>query len=64
MTIEPKVTIIIPCYNREKYIGETLECVQKVNYPNLECIISDNNSTGNSVEVIQRIAQSDNRFFL
>ena len=64
MITEPKVSIIIPCYNRGKYIGETLECVQKVNYPNLECIIVDNVSTDNSVEVIQRIAQRDNRFQL
>ncbi len=64
MTNEPKVTIIIPCYNRGKYIGETLECVQKVNYPNLECIVVDNNSTDNSVEVIKKFTQSDNRFQL
>lgn len=52
MTTEPKVTIIIPCYNRGKYIGETLECVQHINYDNFECIIVDNNSTDNSAEVI------------
>ena len=64
MTIEPKVTIIIPCYNREKYIGETLECVQHINYDNFECIIVDNNSTDNSAKEIQKIIQGKDRFRL
>lgn len=62
MTTEPRVTIIIPCYNREKYIGETLKCVQKVNYPNLECVVVDNNSTDNSVKIIKKFIQNDSRF--
>lgn len=62
MTTEPRVTIIIPCYNREKYIGETLECVKNVNYSNLECVVVDNNSTDNSAEVIKKFTQDDNRF--
>ena len=64
MTTEPKVTIIIPCYNRGKYIGETLECVQRIHYTNFECIIVDNSSTDNSVEVIENFIQDKDRFHL
>lgn len=64
MKNEPKVSVIIPCYNRAKYVGETLKSVQNVNYPNLECIIVDNNSTDNSADVIRQFTSSDSRFKL
>ena len=64
MTTEPKVSIIIPCYNRGKYIGETLECVQRIHYDNFECIVVDNNSTDNSVAEIQKFIQNNDRFRL
>jgi len=58
---EPKVSIITPCYNREKYIRETLECLQKMNYQNWECIVVDDASTDKSAEIIKEIARNDSR---
>ena len=57
----PLVSIIIPCYNREQYIAETLSCVQKINYPVWECIVVDNNSTDKSTKIIQEMAYADTR---
>lgn len=64
MTTYPRVSVIIPCYNRDKYIGETLESVQKTNYPNLECVVVDNGSIDNSVEIIKQFVESNSRFQL
>ncbi len=58
----PLVSIIIPNYNKEKYIKETLSSVLIQSYPNWECIIIDDNSTDNSVELIQKFLKKDSRF--
>lgn len=58
---EPKVSIIIPNYNRENLIAETLECVKKIRYSNWECIVVDDGSTDDSESVIKSIAKTDNR---
>ena len=35
----PKVSVIIPCFNAEPYIGETLESVFAQSWPNIELMI-------------------------
>jgi len=63
-TNNPKVSIIIPSFNRERYIIETLKCVQSIDYNNFECIIVDNTSTDNSVNLINEFIKLDSRFSL
>lgn len=62
--MQPKVSIVIPCFNRGKFIRETLACVQKINYPNFECIIVDNSSNDDSVKIITEFINTDTRFIL
>ncbi|WP_339836307.1 glycosyltransferase family 2 protein [uncultured Flavobacterium sp.] len=50
------VSIIIPCYNQEEFIGETLQSVLNQTYCNWECIIVDDGSTDNSAAIIKDIA--------
>ena len=49
----PKVSVVIPAFNEEKYIGLCLESVQDLNYPSdlLEIIVIDNGSTDRTVEI-------------
>lgn len=47
--LEPLVSVIIPCYNSEKYILETLNCILSQTYNNIEIIIVDDGSTDSSV---------------
>ncbi|OGM13507.1 hypothetical protein A3A76_03730 [Candidatus Woesebacteria bacterium RIFCSPLOWO2_01_FULL_39_23] len=53
MKLLPKISIVIPSYNKVKYIGETLESIIRQNYPNLEVIIQDPGSTDGSLEIIR-----------
>ncbi|MEI8337716.1 MAG: glycosyltransferase family A protein [bacterium] len=46
-----KVSIIIPAYNEEKFIGKTLECALAQNYPDFEIIVVDNNSIDKTNEI-------------
>jgi glycosyltransferase involved in cell wall biosynthesis len=50
----PRITIVLTCFNREKYIAESIESVISQGYPNLECIVIDDNSKDRSWEIIQR----------
>lgn len=50
----PKISIVTQCFNREQQIAETIESVLSQNYPNLEYIVIDDNSTDRSWEIIQR----------
>jgi glycosyltransferase involved in cell wall biosynthesis len=52
----PLISVIIPCRNEEKYIGQCLESLIDMDYPNelLEIIIVDGNSTDNSRTLIQK----------
>ncbi|PWJ43293.1 glycosyltransferase family 2 protein [Sediminitomix flava] len=54
METNVKVSVIIPAYNAEKYIGETLESVLKQSFTDFECIIVDDGSPDNQSEVIQQ----------
>lgn len=50
----PKVSVLIPTYNRAKYLEECLNSVLMQDYTNLEIIISDNASTDNTPEVVRK----------
>ena len=49
----PKVSIVVPTYNRVNYLKECLESIINQNYANLEIIVSDDNSTDNTEEMVK-----------
>ncbi|MDE7256747.1 MAG: glycosyltransferase, partial [Clostridia bacterium] len=55
------VSIIMPNYNCEKYIGETVESVLNQTYTNWELLIVDDCSADNSLEIIKGFAEKDAR---
>ena len=50
------VSVIMPAYNAEKYIGMSIESVMKQTYEEVELIVVDDASTDNTLEVIRRYA--------
>jgi glycosyltransferase involved in cell wall biosynthesis len=51
----PTVSVLIPCYNAEKFIGETLESVFRQTWPKMEVIVVDDGSSDNSANVVRRL---------
>lgn len=61
---EEVISIIVPCYNAEKYIGRCLESLLNQTYTNIEIICIDDKSTDNSLEVCERFAAVEPRIRL
>jgi glycosyltransferase involved in cell wall biosynthesis len=56
MSEELKVSVIIPAYNVEKFIEETLNSVLSQSYNNLEIIVVDDGSVDNTAKIINKFA--------
>lgn len=51
----PKVSVIIPTYNRSEYIQHSVQSVLSQTYRDVEIIVCDDASTDNTVEVVRSI---------
>lgn len=58
---EVQVSVVIPVYNAERYIRETLGYIQKQTVKAIEILCINDASTDASAQVLEKIAQSDPR---
>ena len=58
------VSIITPCYNSSKFIGQMIESVIAQTYPNWELLITDDCSTDNSRKIVEEYSKKDPRVHL
>ena len=58
---KPKVSVITPVYNAEKYLSETIESVLKQTYKSFEYLLIDDCSTDNSASIIKEFEEKDSR---
>ncbi|MBO4251198.1 MAG: glycosyltransferase [Clostridia bacterium] len=56
-----KISVIIPVFNTEKYLGYCIDSVVNQNYKNLEIILIDDGSTDNSGKICDEYAKRDAR---
>ena len=60
----PKVSIIMPVYNAEKYLGEAIESVLKQTYSDFELLLINDRSTDHSKEICMDYCKQDDRLVL
>lgn len=58
---QPCVSVILPCYNVEKYLDEALQSVLAQTLTNIEIIPVDDGSPDNCSEIIKKYAEQDER---
>lgn len=56
-----EISIIIPVFNKERYIGEILDLIEKQTFTDFECIVIDDGSTDSSGLIIDKYAETDYR---
>ena len=59
--VPPAISIVIPVYNVEKYIGECLESVIHQDFGGIEVICVDDGTQDNSANICERYAETDIR---
>jgi glycosyltransferase involved in cell wall biosynthesis len=52
----PLVSVLIPCFNAARHVGETLDSVLAQTWPNVEIVVVDDGSTDRSAEVVEAYA--------
>lgn len=60
----PLVSVVVPCYNHQNYVKDTIESIINQTYKNIELIVIDDGSKDNSVEIIQELANKYNFTFI
>lgn len=57
----PKVSVLMSCYNSAEFLELAVRSMQEQTWRNLEIVITDDNSTDNSLEILHRLAAADPR---
>jgi len=60
-TRPPRISIGLPVFNGERYLDQTLQSILAQDYVDFELIVSDNASTDETVEIVERWAKKDSR---
>ena len=60
-TTYPLLTVLMPVYNAEKFLAESINSILSQTYSNFELLILDDASTDNSLKIIKAYAKEDKR---
>ena len=64
MTRNPLVTVVIPSYNHQAYVAQSIQSVFSQTYKEIELIVIDDGSSDASEKVIQKLLRGDNFKFI
>ena len=61
MKFMPKISVIIPCYNVENFIGECLDSVINQTFEDVEILCINDGSTDNTLNILETYGERDSR---
>jgi glycosyltransferase involved in cell wall biosynthesis len=64
MAQRANISVVIPSYNSEKYIGQTLQSICDQTVSDWECVVVDDGSTDGTPQIIREMARKDDRIRL
>lgn len=62
--MKPKVSILVPCYNVEKYLRQCMNSIVNQTLKDIEIICINDGSTDDSLNILQEYAQKDDRVII
>ena len=60
----PEISVVIPCFNAEFFLSETIESITNQTFENIEIILINDGSTDTTSEIIKNYAQRDERIIM
>ena len=60
----PKISIVMPAFNAEKFIQTSMESIISQTYQNFELLIINDGSSDNTLEIIEKFKKQDERIIL
>jgi len=60
---DPRVSIVVPAYNHERFVGETIESVLQQTFRDFELIVLDDGSTDRTPEIVRSFQDERLRFY-
>lgn len=60
----PLVSVIVPCYNQQEVVQQTIQSIVNQTYKNLQIICIDDGSADQTLERINQLAQTDKRIIV
>lgn len=59
--MEDMISVIVPAHNCESYVGRCINSIIKQTYTSIECVIVDDGSNDNTLQICEEFAVKDNR---
>ena len=64
MNRTPKISVLVPCYNVERYLRQCLDSISAQTFNDMEILCLNDGSTDGTPAIIQEYADKDDRFIL
>ncbi|MCL4747164.1 MAG: glycosyltransferase [Burkholderiaceae bacterium] len=62
MSADPTITVVVPAYNHEAYVGEALASLQAQTMPGFDVVVIDDGSIDRTADIAESFARDDPRF--